>query len=200
MLDTLLGNKTNILVLRFLTRFENQFFPIDEIARETGAGLRNVYDALRILAHEQVVKTKVTGGRIYYKFDVDSKVKQLIFNLFEEERSRLLLKTNHIYKILSEIESRIIKGVGSNLIDIFLFGSIAKGRDTVNSDIDICVLVKKKDPFQLNKIRIIQFDNKFKHQIEIHVFTSKEFIDGSKNENSLIKNIIRDGISLRIGK
>lgn len=200
MLDNLLGNRTNLLILRFLTKFENQFFPIEEIASETGAGLRNVYDSLRILTNEHVLKTKVTRGRIYYKFDVDSRVKQLIFDLFDEERKRISFKTNHIYKVLSEIESRIIKVVGSNLIDIFLFGSTAKGRDTINSDIDICVLVEKKDPALLNKVRAIQFDEKFKHEMQIHVFTSKEFIEADKSGNPLIKNILRDGLSLRIGK
>ncbi len=200
MLDNLLGNKTNILILRFLTKFENQFFSIEEIAGETGAGFRNIYDSLRILLNENVLKTKITKGRIYYKFDVDSRVKQLISNLFEEERKRLLFKTNHIYKILSEIESRIIKAAGSDLIDTFLFGSIAKGRDTINSDIDLCVLVKEKDPKLLDKIRSIQFDRKFKHEMQIHVFTSREFIDADKNNNPLIKNILRDGLSLKIGK
>ena len=200
MLDNLLGNKTNILVLRFLTKFQNQFFPIEEIADEVGAGLRNVYDSLRILTNENILKTKTNKGRVYYRFDVDSNVKKLIFNLFEEERQRLFFKANATYKILSEIELRIIKSVGSNLIDIFLFGSIAKGRDTTNSDIDLCILVKEKDSRLLDKIRTIQFDEKFKRDMQIHVFTSKEFIDGDKNENPLIKDILRDGLSLKIGK
>ena len=200
MLDNLLGNKTNILVLRFLTKFQNQFFPIEEIADEVGAGLRNVYDSLRILTNENILKTKTNKGRVYYRFDVDSNVKKLIFNLFEEERQKLFFKANAIYKVLSEIELRIIKSVGSNLIDIFLFGSIAKGRDTINSDIDLCILVKEKDSRLLDKIRTIQFDEKFKRDMQIHVFTSKEFIDGDKNENPLIKDILRDGLSLKIGK
>ncbi|MBI4440112.1 nucleotidyltransferase domain-containing protein [Candidatus Woesearchaeota archaeon] len=200
MLDNLLGNKTNILVLRFLTKFQNQFFPIEEIANEVGAGLRNVYDSLSILTNENFLKTKVSKGRVYYKFDVDSNVKRLILDLFEEERKRLLFKTNTLYKTLSEIELRTIKLLGSNLVDIFLFGSIAKGRDTINSDIDLCILVKEKDPKLLDKIRTIQFDDKFKQDIQIHVFTSTEFIDGDKNENPLIKSIIRDGLSLKIGR
>lgn len=200
MIDNLLGNKTNILILRFLAKFENQFFPIEEIAGETGAGFRNVYDSLRILVNENVLKAKITKGRAHYKFDIDSKVNQLISNLFEEERKRLLFRNNHIYKVLSEIESKIIKAAGSDLIDIFLFGSVAKGRDTINSDIDLCVLVKEKDPKLLDKIRSIQFDRKFKHEMQIHVFTSKEFIDADKNNNPLIKNILRDGLSLKIGK
>ncbi len=200
MIDNLLGNKTNLLILRFMTKFENQFFPIEEITKETGAGLRNVYDSLRILCNENILNTKVTLGKTYYRFIVDSKVKELILLLFEEEKKRLFLKSLHIYKTLSEIESKIIKLVGVNLIDIFLFGSIAKGRDTINSDIDICILVKKKDPLLSNRIQSIQFDKKFKQEIQIHVFVSKDFIDAERNKNPLIGNILRDGLSLKIGK
>lgn len=200
MLDNLLGNKTNILVLRFLIKFENQFFPVEEIADETGAGLRNIKDSLRVLSNEGMLNVKTTRGKNYYKFDADSRVKELISLLFEEERKRISFKTNCIYKIVSEIESKIIKVLGSNLRDIILFGSIAKGRDTANSDIDLCVIVDKKEERLLAKLRSIQFNKKFNREVQIHVFTSREFIEANKEQNLLIKDILRDGLSLKIGK
>lgn len=198
MIDNLLGNKTNTLILRFLTKFDNQFFSIEEIAKETGAGLRNVYDSLRILSHESILMKRVTSGKVHYKFVVDSKVKDLIYQLFGEEKKRLFLKTNQMYKVISEIESKIIKIAGSNLIDIFLFGSVAKGRDTIGSDIDLCVLIKKKDPKVKEKIKAISLDKK--NNLQMHIFTSEEFISADKNGNPLVKNILRDGLSLKIGK
>lgn len=200
MIDNILGNRTNILVLRFLIRFKDQFFPIEEIAKETGAGLRNIHDSLRTLTGENLLKIKSTLGRNYYKFQIDTKINELIALLFDEENKRLYFNSINIYKILSEIEAKINNIVGTNLIDIFLFGSVAKGRDTVNSDIDLCVLVERKDQSLLTKLRSLQFDNKFKNEIQIHTFTNKEFIDANKNENPLVKNILRDGLSLKIGK
>ena len=91
MIDNILGNRTCILVLRFLTKFENQFFSADEISKATGAGLRNVYDALASLSYERIASNRFTKGKIYYKFRVDSSVKKSISLIFEDERTKVWL-------------------------------------------------------------------------------------------------------------
>ncbi len=199
MIDNLLGNRTNILVLRFLTKFYNQFFPKEEIVRETGAGLRNINDSLLILTNENILEREYRLGKIHYRFVINSSFKEKLSSLFEEERKRIVLRSTKLYKTISEIESKIIKVVGVNLLEILLFGSVAKGRDTANSDIDICVIVKDKNELLFKKIRSIQFDEKFENKVQLHVFTSYEFIQG-KDQNPLIRDIIRDGVSLKIGK
>jgi len=201
MIDNIFSNKTNILILRFLSRFDNQFFLPEEIAKETGAGLRNVHDALRILSYGQILtKDRKPSGKVHYKFVIDSHVKELIHQLFTEERKRMLLKNFKFYKIISEIESKIVKISGSGLIEIILFGSVAKGRDTFDSDIDLCVLMSKKDDNVDRKIKRVALDSKFPNDIQIHTFTLDDFITGRKNKNPLVENIFRDGIFLRIGK
>ena len=65
MLDNILGNKTNLLVLRFLIKFKNEFFSADVIAKETGAGLRNVYDSLKMLSYDNIVSKRFSSGKIY---------------------------------------------------------------------------------------------------------------------------------------
>ena len=199
MIDNIFGYKTNLLILRFLTKFDNQFFTPDEIAKEIWAGLRNVKDSLRTLTYEKILEKKISLNRAHYKFAIKSPLTGLIYNLFEEERRRVALRTSKIYKILSEIESKVIKTLGLNLVDIILFGSISKGRDTVNSDIDLCVLVEQHNQLDEKKLRALSFENKFSNEIQFHIFTLDDFIRGKEN-NPLIKNILRDGISLKIGE
>lgn len=197
MIDNVFSNRTNVLILRFLSKFDNQFFTKEEIAQEINAGLRNVYDSLKYLTYEKIV-TKKVDDKIYYRFVIDSKTKEIIHELFSEERNRLSLRILSLYKDLSEIEAKINKIAGINLVDIFLFGSIAKGRDTINSDIDLCVILNKHKKNIVNKIRSLSFE--FRREIQIHIFTSKEFLQAKQNKNQLVMNILRDGISLRIGK
>lgn len=199
MIDTILGNKTSILVLRFLTRFNGEFFPADEISKATGAGLRNVYDSLKALSYDNIVSKRVAKGKIHYRFIVDSSFKRTILNLFEEEHKKLFLKNITFYKLLSEIESNIIKIAGSNLVEIILYGSVAKGRDTINSDIDICVLINKDNEKLKTAIKRLAYDHKFKREIQIQVLTSEEFKEAYKNENPLTLNITREGASLKVG-
>jgi uncharacterized protein len=198
MIDNVLGNKTNILVLRFLIRFDNQFFLANEISKVTDAGLRNIYDSLSTLTYENILTKKKTNGKTYYSFLVNSYLNECLKKFFEEEKKRFFLRNIKHYKIISDLESKIVKITNSNLVDIILYGSIAKGRDTINSDIDICLLLKEKDDIMKQKLLNLSLEKKFKQEIQIHIFTSKEFLE-SKN-NPLIQNIIRDGISLKIGK
>ncbi|MCK4589911.1 MAG: nucleotidyltransferase domain-containing protein [Nanoarchaeota archaeon] len=201
MLDHIFSNKTNIRILRFLTKFDNQFFSIEEIAKEIGAGLKNVYDSLKILHYEGTLTRKTATDKMYYKFIIDSPITRSIAELFKEERKRLPLKTTKFYKILSEIELKIIKIAGKNLVDIFLFGSISKGRDTPKSDIDLCVLIEKHNPRIEQKIKSLSFENNYSNEIQFHIFTINEFIPAvRKKQNPLIKNIVRDGLSLKIGR
>ena len=200
MIDNILGNKTSILVLRFLIRFNGEFFPADEISKATGAGLRNVYDSLNALSYDNLVSKKAVHGKILYQFVVDSSFKRTISNLFQEEQNKLFLKNIVFYKLLSEIESKIIKIAGSNLVEIILYGSVAKGRDTINSDLDLCVLINKDDEKFKTAIKRLAYDHKFKREIQIHVFTSEEFKKAYKNDNPLILNISREGASLKVGE
>lgn len=199
MIDNILGNKTNLLVLRFLVRFQNEFFPAEEIAEATGAGLKNVYDSLKILAYDDMVVIRTTGGRSLYKFNADSSVKDLVSRLFEEEKKRLFFRNASRYKTLSEIELRIVKSLGHNLIDILLFGSVAKGRDTQGSDIDLCIIVATHDKRTEDTIRRILLEKKL-HAVQAHIFSSEEFLDAHKKGNALAQNIMRDGLSLKIGR
>lgn len=200
MIDNILGNKTSILVLRFLTRFKGEFFPPNEISKETGAGLRNVYDSLKTLSYNNIISKRITKGQIYYRLVLDSSFKMTLANLFEEEKNRLFLHNIFFYKILSEIESDLIKIAGSNLVEIIIYGSVAKGRDTINSDIDICVLMNEDNKKMKMEINRLTYNNKFKREIQIHVFTSQEFEQAYKSENPLILNIMREGLSLKVGK
>ena len=199
MIDNILGNRTNILVLRFLTKFKGEFFPADEISKETGAGLRNIYDSLKILCYDNIIMTKTANGKIHYRFVVDSSFKMTILQIFEEERSKLFLQHIFWYKIISEIESNLVKIAGSNLVEVILYGSVAQGRDTINSDLDLCVLINKDDENLKAAINRLAFDTKFKKEIQIHVFTSKEFMLAKHSKNPLIMNILKDGLSLKIG-
>lgn len=146
------------------------------------------------------MESKANAGKIYFKFNVDSKFKDVLKVLFDEERKQLYLRNIGTYKALSEIEAKIIKLAGSNLAEILLFGSVAKGRDTSDSDIDICLLIRKEDKSLRQSIRTLSLDNKSEHEVQIHIFTLEEFMLARRNKNPLVEDILKDGLSLKIGK
>lgn len=200
MIESIFGNKTNVLILRLLTRFKNEALSAEQISAQTGAGLRNVYDSLISLVHENVLIKDNSSRTAYYKFIVNSKINELINDMFEEERTRLYLNTNKTYRTIAEIESKIIKVLGSNLVDILLFGSVAKGKETYGSDIDICILIEREDDAAVNNVKSALFSLKLKNEIQPHVFTIRTFLKAKEQGNPLVESIIRDGISLKLGR
>lgn len=78
-----------------------------------------------------------------------------------------------------------------NIIDIILYGSLAKGQATVNSDIDVLMIYKDFDPDTMRKIR-----NDCRElsslELDLHFLTEHAF-----SINNLYNvNVRKDGISL----
>jgi predicted nucleotidyltransferase len=200
MIDNIFGSKTNILVLRFLSRFKNQFFTPDEVSKATLAGKRNVYDSINQLFFEEILTKKIAAGKTYYSFMANTKANEFISGIFNEENKKRFIRSIANYKLISEAEAKLIKSGGSEIIDIMLFGSAAKGTDTEKSDIDLCVIIKKDDEKLKKKLEMIGIENNFKKEVQVHVFTENQFNSAVKSKNSLVMNILREGMSLKGGK
>ena len=120
--------KRNVLALLF-GRPESAFY-LREIARETGAGTGAVQRELAVLAQAGLIRRTRQGQHVYFSADPESPV-------FDEMRS-LLAKTAGIADVvrvgLAEFAQR-------GRIDIaFIHGSVAAGRHTSASDIDLIVV------------------------------------------------------------
>lgn len=77
---------------------------------------------------------------------------------------------------------------------VFIFGSVATGKNTKKSDIDVCIV----SPFFKNRIKAIQFLLKKRNRAEVVLglepigFSSKDFSESS----SLIEEIKNTGIQI----
>ncbi len=77
-----------------------------------------------------------------------------------------------------------------NITSIVLFGSIAKGEDNEESDVDILIIGKEKQ-LTLNK-----FENRLNKKITIHFFSWSEWNNKSKEDHPFYYEIINSGIPL----
>ena len=55
-----------------------------------------------------------------------------------------MIKENISYQILAEIRERLLPAYGVRLEDVVLYGSVATGQMTKDSDIDVIILLKGK--------------------------------------------------------
>lgn len=130
--------------------------------------------------------------------------------LLELEKEKLIKKTKHrihgypVYyanrdnpyfrflKKIDTIKNIKEKGLLDHLNDsclpdaIILFGSASKGEDTIESDIDVCIVSKEK------KITLCKYEKQLNRKI--NVFFCKDFNKLSKElKNNIINGIILEG-------
>ena len=89
-----------------------------------------------------------------------------------------------------------IKREETEVIDIRIFGSIAKNEETGTSDLDILITLKKSEETPLK--RTLKYRKYFNLSIpvDIFVYTEEEIRKMVKEDNLFIKNILKESISI----
>ncbi|GHV40571.1 hypothetical protein FACS1894187_21620 [Synergistales bacterium] len=104
-------------------------------------------------------------------------------------------------KALDYFVADILKKQRGNILKIVLFGSVARGEENENSDIDVFLLLKKDD--QVNSDftgSAIEADRSCKYDTFTAPFTMsiKNYIGSRRIGMPIIKNIEREGIVLYV--
>jgi predicted nucleotidyltransferase len=138
-LDEVLSAQSHIMVLRAL-QDSAQGFTGREIARLTGLSHRSCLQALSKLEDLSIVQRQ-RGGRDHI-FRLNRK------NIIVSEGILPFLALER--KILDRLLSFIKRRLGKYAKSIILFGSVARGEETIESDLDVCVIVADKP--SLNRV------------------------------------------------
>lgn len=166
--DILIFNKTIHKILKLLALYPLQGFYVTEIARKVSLSKAAVSLRLRKLYKENLVSAEKRGKEVYYKINIFSPIiKQ--------------------YKILANIVflEPLINKLKSSSRRIVLFGSVARGEDQFDSDIDLFI-VSKEPMITRQIIGHIKLDRKIQSIIktasELTEFESKnkEFYEQAK--------------------
>jgi predicted nucleotidyltransferase len=127
-LSEALSSRTKTKIVRLLTSFPTKEFTGREIAGIIGVGHRAVDIALRDLVSLDIVSVRHIGRANVYTANGDSQRFQSLANLFREEaRTRDAL--------LDEIRRSI-----PDVLSCVLFGSVARGEESLDSDVDLLVI------------------------------------------------------------
>ena len=191
-IENLLGSKAKVKVLRVLSEARTAY-SLKSLKAETELSLSIVHRSAEELAEEGILlRIKGTGKERLYKFDTDSHFAAAIFELFKTEKTRQRKEIifMHTWSILEDVVSKIKEK--SNLI--VLFGSHARGDATLNSDIDLLVILKSPQQEILDSIREIQIKNK----INPTLLSLAAFNEEIGNSTLFYKNIKKDSIILHI--
>jgi predicted nucleotidyltransferase len=127
-LATTLFGKTRQAVLALFFGDADRTFYLRQVVRLTGAGHGAVQRELAGLVRAGILSRNADGHQVYYRANRDCPI-------FEELKS-LLLKTAGVVGVLREC----LAPLAGQITVAFIFGSLAAGRETTASDVDLMII------------------------------------------------------------
>lgn len=168
----------NLLVLKALNFFiENPYEEIHlrEFSRQLKISLNSAQRFLDLFLREKFIHEFRRANLRYFKSNLDS----IVFRNIKLTSSLKLLEDSGLVKYLEKKFSQII-----------LFGSLARGLDNLESDIDILCIGKKQE------LEIYEFEKKLKKEINIHTFSLTQWKKQKLENKAFYQQIISTGVSL----
>ena len=179
---------SNGSAVRILRQLAETMTPVTgrECARRSNLSHRTAIENLNGLESTGVVN-RIFGGRDHL-FSLNREnlfVKDVLIPVFEQERK--LKRT--LFKLIAEHYKDIATS-------ILLFGSVARGEDTPESDLDICIIVpdeSTKQKIEKRTVRVLlEVKQKFGVTLSNILLTEKEFRNGIDNQIELYQNIVNE--------
>ncbi len=176
-LETLLGSKAKVKILRVLIRYGTKKFTSRELAVQMSLSHTAVLKALPELEEMDIVNKESHGTSNLITINQESYCYPFLKQLFEAEEKTIEELKHAIKHPLLETEI------------IILFGSIAEKKEEINSDIDLLVITKEKDLCEENIAKMQNlFSKKFGNVIAAQILTKKEF--EKKKNKPFIKDLL----------
>jgi uncharacterized protein len=185
-----MGSKAQVTILTTLLKYPGKAFSGREIARITGVSKTRTAEILLELEKNNVVNKRTIG----------------ITNEWTVNRESILVQyiTKYIYRLDEQIMENLKKDIKTSLGDVeniaklILYGSVARGEETHNSDIDLLVLLKRPDNKnvlkKINELNLLTI-SKYGNPISAGIYTEKMFY--GKNINmELRERIEKESINL----
>jgi predicted nucleotidyltransferase len=191
--ETILGYKASWRILELLAETPSKPVARADVKMLTKLGNEAVNTALkRLLLAEIVIQEKNKKKELYY-LNLSNPFTVKIVEFLACEKFHLKNISFDVLSALNEFTRQILEKTYF-VKSCILFGSVAKGTARVDSDVDVAVIIDKKD---LNQEVIItsvcgNIEKIFKKKIQVHYFTEQEFL----KKTQLISEIKNVGINL----
>jgi len=180
-------NQTTLKIIGLYRNDYKVLLHVREIARETDVDVKAIQLQLKRLEHANILLSALKGKNKEYCLNLNNFAAKYYMTMAEAFFTIIYLDKNfRIKKVISEISEKI-DGI------ILLFGSSVKGYATKESDIDIFVITDKK----FDKGAIDEVSTIIDRKINIKSSSRKQFLDGLKNADPLMREVASGHITLK---
>lgn len=132
-LTSILGTDSGVRLLRELVRHGGQLSAPD-LVRRTGLAKASVARGLESLETTSLVTAAGTGRSVLYRLRLEHPLSSALSSLFEAEERRF-------QSILDNARSAA-ESAGRGLVALWVFGSVARGEDRADSDLDLALVAE----------------------------------------------------------
>ncbi len=161
---------------------ENEELSLRNIAKKAKVGPSTAKTCLDYLEHNLLVRRRIVGKNHLFKLEnIAPLVRQvkILFSLAELNSSRLV----------SEIRDKISS---AELISITLYGSVAKGLDDSQSDIDLLILTRKKTDHHL----AMRSEKRLSREVTYLKYTYTDWKEKAEKDPTFYKEVVFNCIPL----
>jgi len=183
LIETILGKKNNIKVLRHLIKHSNWQFNITELSKDLNVNKGVLSRLIEELEKENIIKTNKKGKIKLFSINKENLfIQKVIIPLFKKE-------STFYYEILD----KLVKKIKGDVISIIAYGSLVSGKIKLTSDIDILIINKR------NKEDIGKKTNEFKKDLlnkdlllNIDLINISELKNIYKTKEPFIKSVLKN--------
>lgn len=191
-LDTVLGTRARLGVLRPLATFPNREFTGREVARLAGLTAPGAIRALEELERTGLVHGRVIGATHLWSLSSEHLLTATVRGLFRQERTHM-----------DALQGALRRGLrGLPLRRAVLFGSVARGEENADSDVDLYLEVAsaraRRRVLSGATPLVVQVQRRFGNHLSLMVATPGEMARASAR--NLRKAILTEGIVLLGGE
>lgn len=158
---------------------KNKEISLRELARKVDVGSSTAKIQLDYLLRNDIVEKKIIGRNHLFRLNANNFVVRQIKIL----DSLLELKTIGLVEEILEKHP--------STLSILLYGSVAKGLDDNESDIDILIVTRKPE-----KLKPLKTEKKVKREITLILYTLAEWKNKAKEDKVFYDNVMLNSINL----
>jgi DNA-binding transcriptional ArsR family regulator len=186
-LNDILGQKSKLKALRFLSNLKNEV-SIRELAREIKITPPNLSIILNDLEKQNLLISRHIGTSIVYTLNSGHYlVEEIIKPLFRKEREARM-----------ELGREIKNNFDFQYESVIIFGSIARIQEHPGSDIDLAVIINSQSDISDIENKIININpvilKKFGNSLSPIIMKKSDFIGKLKSHDKLVVSIAKDGL------
>ena len=170
--------RRQVLVVLFLRPDEQ--FHVRELERITGVSAGSLHRELKAMAESGLLLREKIGNQVFYRANRDCTI--------YEELAAIFRKTMGLASLLQDALSDLDKKIEV----AFVFGSMASGRQTVGSDLDICVLGEVSLLEVVKALSPVQ--ETLQREVNPVVMSAKKFSDLVRREDRFVTRVLSEPI------